>query len=276
VLRNDLQRAMLEHEFLVHTQPLVDLTSGRTIGAEALLRWQHPVRGLLTPISFLDLAEESGMMREIGRRVLRDSCRLATAWPEDTTISVNVSRSQLLADDRLVDEVAEILQETGLTPSRLLLEVTEFAVTSNLERAITMLGDLAALGVRIAMDDFGTGYSSLQHLARLPVHVLKVAKPFVESLDSVRGDQASLIARGVIQMAEALGLDTIAEGIEEPEQAQMLRGWGCRVGQGYLLGRPMPPRDLRILAGWGPPDPDAVAVRPMVTHGAPTAARLDH
>ena len=260
VLRNDLQRALTDGEFLVHTQPLVDLNTNRTIGAEALLRWEHPDRGLLTPGAFLDLAEESGMMRELGHWVLRESCRLAVDWPADTIISVNVSRSQLLADDRLISEVAEALADSGLAPSRLLLEVTEYAVTSNVDRAVSMLGDLTALGVRIAMDDFGTGYSSLQHLARLPVHVLKIAKPFVEALNGSRAGKASLIAHGVIQMAEALGLDTIAEGIEEHDQADLLRRWGCRIGQGYLLGHPVPPAEMYELSGWDLPTPDVAAV----------------
>ena len=253
LLRNDLQRALTDGEFTVHVQPLVDLHTGRNIGAESLLRWQHPDRGLLTPGAFLDLAEESGMMRELGHWVLRESCRIAVDWPADTIVSVNVSRSQLLADDKLISEVAEALEESGLAPSRLLLEVTEYAVTSNVDRAVAMLGDLTALGVRIAMDDFGTGYSSLQHLARLPVHVLKIAKPFVEALSGARAGKASLIAHGVIQMAEALGLDTIAEGIEGPEQADLLRRWGCRIGQGYMLGRPMPPEELVVHAGWHEP-----------------------
>ncbi len=252
VLRNDLQRALADHEFLLHAQPLVDLTTGTIIGAESLVRWEHPDRGLLTPTAFLDLAEETGMMREIGHRVLRESCQLAASWPEDTIISVNVSRSQLLADNRLIAEVAEAVEHAGLAPSRLLLEVTEYAVTSNVDRAVTMLEELTALGVRIAMDDFGTGYSSLQHLSRLPVHVLKIARPFVEALSGTGQDQASLIAHGIIQMADALGLDTIAEGIEHPDQADLLRRWGCRLGQGYMLGRPMPPALLERHAGWGP------------------------
>ena len=123
-----------------------------------------------------------------------------------------------------------------------------------------MLGDLTALGARIAMDDFGTGYSSLQHLARLPVHVLKVAKPFVEALTGSRAGKASLIAHGVIEMAEALGLDTIAEGIEEEDQAELLRRWGCRIGQGYLLGRPVPPAEMYALAGWDLPTPEPTAL----------------
>ena len=251
LLRNDLQRAMTEHEFLIHAQPLVELTTGRVVGAEALLRWEHPDRSMLAPGAFLDLAEETGLMRELGHRVLRESCLLAATWPEDTIVSVNVSRSQLLADDRLISEVADALHDADLEPSRLVLEVTEFAVTSNVDRAVAMLRELAGLGVRVAMDDFGTGYSSLQHLARLPIHVLKIAKPFVEALSGTRADQASLIAHGIIQMAEALGLETIAEGIEDPAQAEALRRWGCRLGQGYLLGRPMPPADLLVHAGWG-------------------------
>lgn len=253
-LRTDLQRALGQDEFRIHVQPLVDLTGGRTIGAEALLRWEHPDRGLLTPGAFLDLAEETGMMRELGHQVLREACGRAAAWPHDTVISVNLSRSQLLADDKLVQEVAGTLEETGLAPSRLLLEVTEFAVTSNVDRATAVLRDLSDLGVRIALDDFGTGYSSLQHLAQLPVHVLKIAKPFIDALSGELPDQTSLIAHGVIEMADALGLETIAEGIEQPEQAEILRRWGCRIGQGYLLGRPMEPDALLVHAGWGEGD----------------------
>lgn len=252
-LRNDLQRAVGADEFLLHLQPLVDLTGGRVVGAEALLRWQHPERGLLTPGAFLDLAEETGLLRELGHRILRAACGHAAGWPEQTIISVNLSRSQLLADARLINEVAEALDDSGLEPNRLLLEVTEFAVTSNVDRATAVLRDLTDLGVRIALDDFGTGYSSLQHLSRLPVHVLKIAKPFVDALSTDTPDQTALIAHGIIEMADALGLDTIAEGIEEPAQADVLRRWGSRIGQGYLLGRPMPPEDLPAASGWDLP-----------------------
>ncbi len=274
-LRNDLQRGMAAAEFGIHLQPLLRLSDEQVVGAEALLRWKHPTKGVLSPGAFLDLAEESGLMPELGHRVLRESCRVASEWEGDTYISVNLSRSQLLSDDRIVAEVAAALAESGLAPERLLLEITEFAVMSHIERSAAVLDALAELGVRIALDDFGTGYSSLQHLARLPVHVLKIAKPFVDAvaLDESAG-QTALIARGIIDLADALGLDTIAEGIEHEAQVGVLRGWGADVGQGYLLGRPAPPGRFDPLGGRGVTEELSDEVVDDETDGAPSAAHV--
>ncbi|MFT4745067.1 MAG: diguanylate cyclase (GGDEF)-like protein [Nonlabens sp.] len=250
-LRGELQRGMSEIEFGIHLQPLVRLSDEKIVGAEALLRWNHPTQGVLAPGSFLDLAEESGLMPELGHRVLRESCRVAAGWHDDTFVSVNLSRSQLLSHDAIIAEVAGALAESGLAPARLLLEITEAAVMSDIERSAPVLDELTKLGVRIALEQFGTSHSSLQHLARLDVHVLKIAKPFVDAVatDGATGPTA-LIARGIVDLADALGLQTIAVGIEHEAQVGVLRSWGADVGQGYLLGRPM--AASRFVAGGAP------------------------
>jgi diguanylate cyclase (GGDEF)-like protein len=235
-LRTELQYAVENDQFEVHLQPLVDLSSGMLVGAEALLRWDHPTRGLLSPGAFLELAEESGLLVPIGAQVLERACAAAADWVEPLTLTVNVARSQLTRSD-LVADVASALESSGLAPDRLLLEVTEYAVMQDIERSHAILSDLVALGVRVALDDFGTGYSSLEHLARLPVHLLKVAKTFVDGIGNE--DRRAVVARGIVDLARALGLGTIAEGIETEAQAQQLRVWGCALGQGYLFGHPV-------------------------------------
>lgn len=247
--RTDIERGMTFDEFLVLLQPMVDLSTGQLVGAESLVRWGHPDRGLLPPVTFLELADEAGLMRQLGHRVIRLSCLVASEWPDHTTLSINISQSQLVADDRLVPEIEAAVRDAGIAPSRLLLDVTELAISTNPTRAARRLEELASVGVRIALDDFGTGSSSLEHVARLPLHALKIAAPFVAAID---GDDppTDRIAQGIVRMAQSLGLDTIAEGIERPEQVMRLREWGCHLGQGYLLGRPMFATDLQSLGGW--------------------------
>jgi diguanylate cyclase (GGDEF)-like protein len=245
-LRTELQAAVEHDQFEVHLQPLVDLSSGMLVGAEALLRWDHPTKGLLTPGAFLELAEESGLLVPIGSLVLERACRAAAHWTEPLTLTVNIARSQLTRSD-LVADVARALEASGLAPDRLLLEVTEYAVMQDIDRSHEILSRLVGLGVRVALDDFGTGYSSLEHLARLPVHLLKVAKTFVDGIGNQ--DRRAVVARGIVDLARALGLGTIAEGIETEVQAAQLRAWGCALGQGYLFGRPVPARDFPGGAG---------------------------
>jgi predicted signal transduction protein with EAL and GGDEF domain len=241
-LEADLRKAIEREELVLHFQPVVDLSGGAVVGVEALVRWQHPRRGLLMPVDFIPLAEETGLVVDVGRWVVRAACRQAVAWQRELGraapgwISVNLSGRDLLEDD-LDRGVAEALADSGLDPSRLTLEITETVIVQDGGRALAQLERLKELGVRLAIDDFGTGYSSLRYLGRFPVDVLKVAKPFV---DGVLDDRDAALVRTVVSLAESLRLTTVAEGIEEPEQRQRLLELGCPLGQGYLFARPLP------------------------------------
>ena len=216
----------------------IDLRMRRTV--EALARWRHPRQGEIEPELFISVAEEAGMIAELGRSVLRQACRQARTWRDRfalvVPISVNVSARQLQQPD-FADDVAQRLRRCALNPARLILEITERAMVSDEATTKEALGRLRALGVRIAIDDFGTGYSSLSCLRDLPVDILKIAKPFVDGLGEGEQDRAFVTA--IVRMAQTLQLDMIAEGIERPEQLELLQGLRCGLGQGYLLGRPM-------------------------------------
>jgi EAL domain-containing protein (putative c-di-GMP-specific phosphodiesterase class I) len=229
-------------ELRVHYQPIVDLRTGQVIGLEALVRWQHPTRGLLAPGSFVPLAEETGHLVGIGAWVLRHACQRARGWQasiagyEHLGISVNLSAIQL-SQPHLAAEVARVLAETGLQPRHLTLELTESLLIAETDTTAITLAELAGLGVRLSIDDFGTGYSSLSYLRRLPVHALKIDKAFVDEVAS-SGDAAAL-ARAIIDLAATFGLDTVAEGIEHADQLERLRDLGCQFGQGFHLARPL-------------------------------------
>ena len=240
-MRQDLQtRSQLEHDLrdaldtgqlVTHYQPLVHVGEGRVVGAEALLRWRHPVRGAVSPADFIPVAEETGMVLELGRQVLLDACRQAVAWSSDPrtsglTVSVNVSARQL-AETTFFDDVRCVLEFTGLAPARLTLELTESVLVRDVQAAASTLQAIADLGVRIAIDDFGTAYSSLSYLAALPVNILKIDKSFV------RGSATRLVA-GIVALADGLGLETVVEGVECPAELQAMTALGCRVFQGYL------------------------------------------
>jgi diguanylate cyclase (GGDEF)-like protein len=224
-------------------QPIVTLASGGVVGAEALVRWDHPSRGRLSPVDFIPLAEESGLIEDLGRWVLQEACAEAAGWqalgaPDRTvTLSVNVSVQQF-RDEAWAAEVAGVLAATGLPGRRLVLEITESTLMDDNELSSLRLQELRDLGVRLAVDDFGTGYSSLAYLRRMPVDFLKIDKSFV---DGVTGDaHESALARAVVKLAATLGLAAVAEGIERPDQAEVLTALGCRFGQGLWLGPPMP------------------------------------
>lgn len=236
-LKMDLERGLACEEFTVHYQPIVSLRDGRIVGAEALVRWDHPGHGRLLPDEFVPLAEETGIIDVLGRRVLEEACRAAKRWQTTCpgfVVSVNVAPRQLT--ERLVDEVARALSASHLEPQLLILEVTERA-TAQSPAVRAVLRRLRGLGVRLAVDDFGTGYSSLASLRDLPVHILKMAKPFVDGLG--RGDDGAAFAAAVVRLGESLGLDVIAEGVERSEQVAHLRGLRCQLAQGFLLGKPM-------------------------------------
>ena len=229
-LENDLRCALRNGEFWLAYQPIVDLETGRPRAAEALLRWKYP------PLDFIPLAEETGLIVPIGAWVMETACRTALDWP--VPVTVNVSSVQL-RNAEFVQTVARALGE--LPPERLVIEITESVLMTDVKRTAAMLRELKALGVRIAIDDFGTGHSSLQYLHELPLDKLKIPKPFIDELDT---GGAGVLARAIIDLGRSLGLDVIAEGIETERQRERLRALGCTVGQGFLFARPLPPDEF--------------------------------
>ncbi len=237
LLRTELHHALERDEFVLHYQPVVDLGTGRLNGMEALIRWNHPERGLVPPLAFIPAAEESGFIVEMGAWVLHEACRQAAEWPAPLHVAVNLSVRQL-ADDDIVATVAHALAISGLDPGRLVLEVTESALMANAESAVGYLIDLKHLGVQLAIDDFGTGYSSLVYLKRMPVDIIKIDRSFVDGLGTDPEDTA--IVESVVSLAHAVGVKTVAEGVETQRQFDALCALGCDFGQGYLWSRPVP------------------------------------
>lgn len=241
--QHDLRRAIDSDELRVYYQPIVDTDTGTTIGYEALVRWQHPTRGLLAPIDFIGIAEESGLIVPLGANVLLEACRQAAQWRatrrghDQLRVSVNVSAAQF-GHPTFVPAVAAALSSTGLDPTALWLEITETSVLADLNAATVTLNALRGLGVRLALDDFGTGYSSLTYLRQFPVQVLKIDRSFVSGLGDNREDSA--IVEMIVNLAKTLGIMVIAEGVETRAHVDELRRLGCVVCQGYYYGRPMP------------------------------------
>lgn len=242
---SDLRRALEQHELRVFYQPVHDLSTSRLIGVEALVRWQHPQRGLVAPGEFIPIAERTGLIAEIDAWVLEQSCWQMRQWQtagiELLFVAVNIS-SRLFARPELYQLVSTVLADTGLDPAFLELEVTESAVMDNSEVALEQMHHLRELGVRLAIDDFGTGFSSLLRLKRMPVQKLKIDQGFVAGLPGDDDDVA--IVRAVIALAQSMGMQVHAEGIEHIEQAQFLLNYNCDLGQGYWFGRPMPASEL--------------------------------
>jgi EAL domain-containing protein (putative c-di-GMP-specific phosphodiesterase class I) len=247
-LEGEVRHATEREEFVVYYQPQIDLRSGRIIGAEALVRWQHPQRGLLPPAEFLQAASDTGMIRAIDEWMLRTACCQNRAWQQRglavPRVSINVSNS-LFHSTTLLKAVETTFVETGLTPDRLELELTESIAMRNADTSITVLQQLKAMGVQLAIDDFGTGYSSLSYLQRLPVNRVKIDKSFVRELLSVV--QPVSIVRAIIAMAHSLHLEVLAEGVEDERQRSILMAEGCDQAQGYLFGRPMPAAEFERL-----------------------------
>jgi diguanylate cyclase (GGDEF)-like protein/PAS domain S-box-containing protein len=243
-LRTELPRALADDELRVYYQPIVSLAAGRMVGVEALVRWDHPGRGLLPPGQFISLAEETGLIVELGRWVLAHACAQVRAWQLETPqaadlyVSVNVSIKQL-HDVHFPDSVAEILATTGLPPELLVLEITEGLLADDRDAILRQLDALKSLGLRIAVDDFGTGYSGLSHLQQFPIDILKIDKSFIDDLDS--DPQRANLVQGIITLGESLALDVVAEGIEELDQADRLHGMRSKLGQGFFFARPMSP-----------------------------------
>jgi diguanylate cyclase (GGDEF)-like protein/PAS domain S-box-containing protein len=241
-LETDLRRALDRKEFFVAYQPIMSLETGQLRGFEALIRWPHPERGLISPMDFIPLAEDTSMIVQIGEWVLREACQQMHKWhvifPADPPIfmCVNLSVKQFSQQD-LIDKVASILRETKLAPTSLKLEITESAVIENVETATKMLNQLRALGVQLAVDDFGTGYSSLSNLHRFPINTLKIDRSFISRM--VENNENAEIVRTISGLAQNLGMDVVAEGVETREQLEILRSLGCQYGQGYFFSKPV-------------------------------------
>lgn len=260
-LEGELRHAIEREEFAVYYQPQIDLRTGRIIGAETLVRWQHPQRGLLPPAEFLPVAMDTGLIRTIDEWVLRTACRHNQAWQQQgkmpVRISVNVSHS-LFHGNTLLSVVEENLRQTGLTPACLELELTESIAMRNLDASIAMLTTLKAMGVLLSIDDFGTGYSSLSYLQRLPINMVKIDQSFIQ--DILTDAHPAPIIRAIIAMAHSLNLLVLAEGVEQEAQRTLLLEQGCDQAQGYLFGRPMPADAFATLL------PPPICAKPVESH----------
>ena len=241
-IENDLRRAVERQEFALHYQPIIELQTGRMTGMEALARWEHPTRGIISPMEFIPVAEETGLIIPLGRWVLETACRQARIWQneyfgeEPFAITVNLSGRQF-QQASLIETIKTALKKSGLPPACLVLEITESMMLQNTEATILKLHEIKDLGVRLAIDDFGTGYSALSYLQRFPVDILKIDKSFVDKISS--GREGAAVARAIITMSDTLNLKTVAEGIEKIEQKEVLQNLGCELGQGYHFARPL-------------------------------------
>jgi len=247
-MENDLRKALERHELIVYYQPQVDIKTNRVVGAEALIRWRHPSRGMLMPAVFLPVAIETGMIQKLDEEVLLMACRQNKAWQDagytPIRISVNVSNS-FFHGASLTNAIAKALEETRLDPEYLELELTESITMRHVETSITMLQELRTMGVRLSIDDFGTGYSSLSHLQRFPLNMLKIDQSFAR--DVTRNAANASITRAIISLAHGMNLSALAEGVETDEQLALLRGQGCDEVQGHYFGRPMPGEEFMQL-----------------------------
>jgi diguanylate cyclase (GGDEF)-like protein len=251
---NQLAHAIDHDELRLAYQPIVALPEGRIVGVEALVRWQHPERGIVAPLDFIPIAEDTGLIVPIGKWVLARACGQAADWhrampgARPLSISVNLSARQLAQPD-LPRFVADVLRETGVDPGDLHLEITESSLMEDPEAALATMTELTDIGVHLVLDDFGTGYSSLAYVQRFPIAMLKVDRTFVADL----GDESpgAAIVAAVSNMAHGLGVEVVAEGVETEEQAAVLRTLGCEYAQGYYYGRPMPAEEMSVLLSAG-------------------------
>ena len=244
-LETELRRSVDQGDFVLHYQPLIDLDTLSVVGVEALIRWQHPTRGLLAPAEFIDVAEDTGLIAPIGRWVIDQATHDAAGWQASSglplSIAVNLSPRQL-HDPELVQCTAEALANAGLAPETLIIEITENLLLKDTELARARLAELRALGVKVAVDDFGTGYSSLAYLDQYPVDILKIDRSFVDPLGG--NARSAALVRSIIDMASALDIDAIAEGVEDAGQLATLQSLGCRLAQGFFFARPRPAVDI--------------------------------
>src|ERR1700730_5638229 len=252
IITDDLRHALARGEFVLEYQPKVSLVSGAITGVEALIRWHHPSRGVLLPLQFIQIAEDCGLIVQIGQWALRAACVQAQTWLaaglEFGTMAVNISAVEF-RNDRFFDGVCNILKKTGLEPRYLELELTETAVMRNFEATSAVLRSLSAMGIRIAVDDFGTGYSNLSYLKRFPINTLKLDKSFVQ--DIPESENIATIVRSVIHMGHSLHLQVVAEGVENAQQLKFLRAHNCGEGQGYYFSKPVDPSECQALLSLG-------------------------
>jgi Amt family ammonium transporter len=282
-LHADLRRAVRDYgELSIHYQPVFDLVTGRPVYTEALVRWNHPLRGFISPDEFIPVAEEMGLLSEIGRYVLREACQQVVRWRslpagKDMSVAVNVSAHQLY-DNRFVGEVEAALLDSRLTPNGLVLELTESALLSDTDRVHHRLARLREIGVKIAIDDFGTGYSSLSYLRRLPIDVLKIDRSFVSELGTSSNAQARSLVRSIVGLGHDLCLTIVAEGIETQSELDDVRAARCDLGQGFFLGAPLAPAEFEEAlrhqqAAHSFDDIDDEPVRPAPPHVSPRRRR---
>jgi EAL domain-containing protein (putative c-di-GMP-specific phosphodiesterase class I) len=239
-LEKNINAALRNEEFELFYQAQINLNDGGIAGVEALIRWRHPVDGVLSPVYFIPAAEECGAIIPIGRWVLHEACRQAQAWKADgldfNIIAVNISAREL-DDSDFLDNVCEVLRETGLEPSRLELEITETVLMKNIQTSTAILHALRAMGIKISIDDFGTGYSSLSYLKRMPVDTMKIDQSFVKDISTENDD---VLVKAIIAIGKNLNYKVIAEGVETQEQFEFLRRNSCEAAQGFWLHSPMP------------------------------------
>jgi diguanylate cyclase (GGDEF)-like protein len=241
-LANSLHRAMDRNEFRVFYQPLVDLKSGKIVGAEALARWQHPDLGIIMPSRFIPIAEQTGLILRLGEVMLYAVCQQMRAWREAGInygfVAVNLSSQHFRPDNNLMEFISKVLLETGTEAEYLELELTESIIMQNADFTIQMLSQLQSMGVKVSIDDFGTGYSSLSYLKHFPVNTLKIDRCFVQDITTDRHD--ATISLAIIDLAHSLSLQVVAEGVETAEQAELLKEYGCDRIQGYFFSPPLP------------------------------------
>lgn len=245
-LASDLRRALEHGEFVLHFQPIHEIASRRLVGMEALVRWRHASRGLLLPWRFIPLAEQTGIIVELGRWVIEQACRVAAKWPagaDGTPLHLNINLSpRQLRTPELISDIAQIVEQTGFDPTRLVLELTETALVSQPEAAATTLHEAKELGIRLAIDDFGAGFSSLNYLRQFPADILKIDRSYIGTIDSSHDVPA--LVRGFLELGRTLQLETVAEGIETSTQLDALTREGCRLGQGFLFAKALDPHEV--------------------------------
>src|SRR5271166_3998131 len=272
-LEMDLRTALDNDEFVLAYQPTLNLSDMRPTGVEALIRWRHPARGLVQPDAFIPLLEETGLITEVGRWVLREAARQGAVWHEaghPVSIAVNVSARQLDSDQLIVD-IEEALAESGLPASNLTLEITETTLMRNVDQTAGRLAAIKALGVRIAIDDFGTGYSSLAHLQQFPVDALKIDRSFIAGLR--HNKEGETLIHTLVQLGKALSIETFAEGIEQPRELTLLQAEDCDSGQGFLFARPLDPADAKtFFETWSGAEDAIPAAAEAIDHERPSAA----
>jgi EAL domain-containing protein (putative c-di-GMP-specific phosphodiesterase class I) len=246
-LESALRKAVKNNEFILHYQPKYDIRSGTIVGVEALVRWNHPEMGLISPAKFIPHAEEAGLILQIGEFVIREACRACKSWQDQgylpVGVAVNLSPKQFRHQD-IVKLVSDVITETTLDPTYLELEITESAVMDNVDAAAKKLNDIKNMGIKVSVDDFGTGYTSISYLKQFPVSILKIDQNFVKGIPNNPNDVAITVA--VIALAHSLGMHVVAEGVESSEQMQWLADHECDYAQGYFLSRPLPEEKLLL------------------------------